>query len=229
MIGPAGATGPSGPAGPKGDPGGNIASLDALAGLACTTGGKSGTSELTYDGQNHAVLTCVVSVASPQVRINEFATGVTSAAANEFVELVNSGGSPLDVSGYKLVYRSATGTSDVSLGTIPAGTIIAAGGFYLFGGSAYAGSPAADQSFSTGLAATGGGLGLRDPDGNLVDSVGYGSGTTNAFVETAPAPAPPTTASPGSSDVRIPNGADTNDNSADFTVSSTPTPRGSNS
>jgi hypothetical protein len=228
--GPVGPSGPSGPAGPKGDSGGNLASLEALDGIACSAGGKDGTTDLTYDAANHAVLTCVVSVTSPgQVRINEFSTGVTNAAANEFVELVNSGTSSVDVGGYKLVYRSATGTSDVSLGTIPAGTTIPAGGFYLFGGSAYAGSATADQSFSTGLASTGGGLALRNPDGDVVDSVGYGASTTNAFVETAPAPAPPATASPGSSDVRLPDGHDTNDNSTDFSVSSSPTPHGSNS
>ena len=226
--GPAGPSGPSGPAGPKGDSGGNLVSLDALDGIACSTGGKDGTTDLTYDAENHAVLTCVISNASPgQVRINEFSTGVTNATANEFVELVNAGSSPVDAGGYKLVYRSAAGTSDVSLGTIPGGTIIGAGGFYLFGGSAYAGSATADQSFSTGLASTGG-LGLRNPDGDIVDSVGYGASTTNAFVETAPAPAPPATTNPGSSDVRLPDGHDTNTNSTDFTVSSSPTPRGSN-
>ena len=76
-------------------------------------------------------------------------------------------------------------------------------------------------------ASSGGGLGLRDPDGDLVDSVGYGS-STNAFVETAAAPAPPATASPGSSDIRLPDGHDTDDNATDFTVSSTPTARGPN-
>jgi hypothetical protein len=60
-----------------------------------------------------------------------------------------------------------------------------------------------------------------------VDSVGYGS-STNAFVESAAAPAPPATASPGSSDVRLPDGHDTNDNETDFTLSSSPTPRGPN-
>ena len=98
-------------------------------------------------------------------------TGTTGAASNEFVELVNTGTAALDVSGYKLAYRSGAGTSDVTLATIPSGTSIPAGGFYLFGGSAYAGSIAPDQSFSTALAATAGGLAVRDASGAIVDSV----------------------------------------------------------
>jgi hypothetical protein len=161
--------------------------------------------------------------------INEFMTGVTGAASDEFVEIANVGTAAVDVSGYKLAYRSAAGTSDVSLATIPSGTTIPAGGYYLFGGSAYAGTPAPDQSFSTAIAATGGGLGLRNADGTLVDSVGWGSATTNAFVEgTATAP-PATTAAPGTSAARLPNGHDTNANSADFGAASPPTPKASNS
>ena len=100
---------------------------------------------------------------------------------------------------------------------------MAHGAFYLLGGSGYAGGKQANQSFSAGLAATAGGIGLRDPAGKLVDSVGYGT-ATNAFVETHTAPAPPVTALPGSSDIRLPDGTDTDDNGADFTVTAAPTP-----
>jgi hypothetical protein len=229
-AGQRGASGPSGPqgiAGPKGEPGAGLSSLDALDGITCSTGAGSGVVELSYDADSHAALTCVVgATGDPLVRINEFSTGVTDAAANEFVELVNAGGTTADLGGYKLVYRSATGTADVVLATIPSGTTVSGGGFYLLGGSGYTGSPSPEQTFATGLAASGG-VGLRDPDGDLADSVGYGS-STNSFVETAAAPAPPATASPGSSDVRLPDGHDTDDNATDFTVSSSPTPGGPN-
>jgi hypothetical protein len=123
-------------------------------------------------------------------------TGMTGAASNEFVELVNTGTAAADVGGYKLVYRSGAGTSDVTLATIPPGTTIAAGGFYLFGGSGYAGAVTPDQSFSAALAATAGGLALRDSSGAIVDSVGYGD-AVNAFVEAHPAAAPPAAARSG--------------------------------
>ena len=178
---------------------------------------------LTYDASAHAVLTCAATTSDGTVRVNEFSTGTTASATDEFVELFNAGASSADIGGYKLVYRSGAGTSDVALATIPAGTMLAPGAFYLFGGSGYAGTKAADQTFSAGLAGTAGGIGLRDAAAKLVDSAGYGT-ATNAFVETHAATAPPSTTPPGSSDIRLPDGHDTDDNSADFTVTAAPTP-----
>jgi hypothetical protein len=222
-TGAAGAKGATGPAGPK------VGSLDELNGSTCHAPAGTGTLAITYAADGTASIACVTDGggSSGDVRINEFMTGTSSAASNEFVEIVNAGTAAIDLSGYKLVYRSAAGTSDISLDTIPSGTTLAAGAFYLFGGSGYAGPPAADQSFGTALASTGGGLALRDASGTIVDSVGYGT-ATNAFVRGSAAPAPPSTAAPGSSDVRLPDGHETGDNSADFSVSTTPTPRVAN-
>jgi Lamin Tail Domain/Collagen triple helix repeat (20 copies) len=225
--GQAGVQGPQGPPGPKGDPGSGLVTFEDLNGLPCTAG-TPGTISISYDAAGHAIITCTASSGEAIIRINEFSTGVTGAAANEFVEIVNSGTAPADLSGWKLVYRSATGSTDTVLDTVPNGTTLDPGAFYLFGGKGYTGPPAADQTFATGLAAAAGGLGLRDGDGTLVDSVGYGSTATNGFVEGSPAPAPPATAAPGSSDARRPDGHDTNDNSVDFTVVTPPTPRATN-
>jgi len=225
-AGPAGAPGPigeRGPQGPKGDPGTSIDALETLNGIACRAGGRNGTVALTYDASAHAVFTCSANASGVVVRVNEFSTGTTASATDEFVELFNAGASTVVVGGYKLVYRSGAGTGDISLGTIPDGTMLAPGAFYLFGGSGYAGARAPDQTFSQGLAGTAGGVGLRDGGGKLLDSVGYGT-ATNAFVEAHAAPAPPSTAVPGSSDIRLPDGTDSDDNGADFRVTVVPTP-----
>jgi hypothetical protein len=229
-AGPAGPPGPRGERGPQGENGRGLTSFDELAGLPCTAPGHSGTVSISYGAGNEATIVCSVSGGgSPGgARVNEVMTGVTGAAANEFVELVNAGSEPIDASGYRVVYRSAAGTSDTLLGTLPAGTILAAGAHYLLGGAGYAGPVPADQSFATGMAATAGGVGVRNGDGTLLDSVGYGSTAANGLVEGQPATAPPTTASPGSSIGRMPDGTDANDNSVDFAVSATPTPRGVN-
>jgi len=221
--GPPGPQGERGPQGPKGDPGTSVGSLEQLNGLACRAGGRDGTVALTYDASAHAVFTCTATPTDSAVRVNELATGTSASATDEFVELFNAGPVRADLSGYKLVYRSGAGTSDVSLATIPDGTTLAPGAFYLFGGSGYAGAKTANQSFSAGIASAAGGVGLRNAAGTLVDSVGYGT-ATNTLVETRPAPAPPTTAAPGSSDIRLPDGTDTNDNGADLTVTATPIP-----
>jgi hypothetical protein len=222
-AGPAGSQGARGPQGLKGEPGASLESLEALNGLDCRAGGRTGSVAVTYDASRHAVFTCADAPVDSAVRVNEFSTGTTGSGGDEFVELFNAGSTAADVGGFKLVYRAGSGTSDVLLATIPAGTTIGAHGFYLFGGSSYAGAKKADQAFSPGLAASAGGIGVRDAAGKLTDSVGYGT-ATNVFVETGPAPAPPATAPPGSSDARHPDGTDTNDNSADFSVTATPTP-----
>jgi Lamin Tail Domain/Collagen triple helix repeat (20 copies) len=232
-AGPAGPAGPTGPAGPKGDPGQGLTSFDALDGLPCTADGQAGSIELTFDASRRAVLTCEAGGGGgggggdqSGLKVNEVSTGTTVGASDEFVELFNGGGAAVDVSGLKVVYRSAAGTSDIALATIPDGTTIAAGGYYLVGGSGYAGPATPDQSFSTGLAGTGGGVGLRPADGILVDSVGYGT-ATNALVEGSPVAAPPSEDSPAKSASRSPDGKDTNVNSADFVIA-TATPRAAN-
>jgi hypothetical protein len=199
-----------------------------LDGLSCNSG--AGTIDIKYDAAGRAVLTCVSSSGGggqPDLSVNELMTGITGAATNEFVEIVNTGTAAADLSGWKLVYRSAAGTSDVVLATIPDGTTLATGSFYLFGGAGYAGGPSADQSFSTGIAATGGAVGLRDATGALVDSVGWGT-ATNALVEGTPVAAPPTTGAPGASAARTPDGADTNNNAVDLVIDESPTPKASN-
>ena len=231
-AGAPGPAGPAGPQGPKGEPGAALSSFDALNGLACTFGGDQGVIQIDYDSEGHAEITCVTEdtppVGAARLTVNEFSTGVTGALGNEFVEIANAGDVPADVGGFKLVYRSASGTSDVTLATIPAGTTIPAGGFYLFGGNAYAGSHAADQTFGLGLSSTAGGVGLRDLAGALVDSVGYGEGAANALVEGSAAPAPPITDAPGSSVGRNGASGDTNSNAVDFIVTTAPTPGASN-
>jgi hypothetical protein len=244
-VGPAGAPGPAGergprgeagpagapgPTGPKGDPGPGLASIDDLAGLACTNGGAAGTVAVGYES-GRIVLTCTVAAPPPApglLRINEFMTGTAAAATDEFVELVNPTASPIDAGGYRVAYRSATGTTETVLATLPLGTTIAAHGFYVLGGAGYSAARAADLSFTAALAASGGGLGLRDATGTLVDSVAYGASATNAFLEGSPAPAPPAAAAPGKSAGRTPDGRDTDDNAADFSVLVAPTPGASN-
>lgn len=230
-TGAAGAAGPVGPAGPQGPPGAGLTSLEGLNGLPCHAGAQPGTVALTYDVNGVATLTCGSGGGGggteAALRVNELMTGSTGAASNEFVEIVNSGAAAADIGGFKLAYRSASGTSDVTLATVPAGTTLSAGGFYLFAGSGYAGTRAPDQSFSAAIAATGGGVALRDSGGAIVDSIGYGD-AVNAFVEGHPATAPPATAAPGSSTARLPDAHDTNDNAADFSVSASPTPGSSN-
>ena len=226
-TGATGAQGPQGPQGPAGPAGPALTSFDSLAGLSCTNAGQAGTISISYDGSGVAQIKCAAgSGGSAAILINEFSVGVEGALGDEFVEIVNTGTAAAELSGWKLVYRSGAGTSDVSLGTLADGTMLAPGAFFLFGGSAYSGAHPADKSFSAGLASAAGGVAIKDAAGNIVDSVGWGD-ATNSFVEGAAAAAPTIAPAPGKSDARHPNGHDTNVNSADFTIGD-PTPGASN-
>jgi len=155
--------------------------------------------------------------------VNELATGTVASASDEYIEMFNNSNTAVDLSDWTVVYRAAAGVSDTTLVTIPAGTTIQPGGFYLLGGAGYNGATVADQSFTSGLSAVGGAVGIRNVGRTLVDSVGWGT-ATNALVEGTPAVAPPA----GSGIDRQPDGFDTNNNSTDFKVSATLTPRAPN-
>jgi hypothetical protein len=143
--------------------------------------------------------------------VNEVQTGGVT-AADEFVEVLNRCGHAVALGGARLVYRAATGTSDVLLFAWPAEATMAAGARLVLGGSGFAG--ARDGTLAgAGLAAGGGAVGLRDAAGTLLDGAGWGT-ATNVLVEGAAGAAPPA----GSALARRPDGTDTDLNAADLAV-----------
>jgi uncharacterized protein len=189
------------------------------------------------------VILALLFTAMPMQRVQAISTTIVisqfqvagGTAADEFVELHNVGTTSFDLNGHRLVYRSAAGTTDVSLVAWTTSTIIPAGGYYLVAAAMSGTTPAGyddtvtpDVTFThsgTGsLAAAGGGLALRNGAANtgiIVDSVGFGT-ATNAFVETA------VTTAPGGNTSKIRKGSscqDTDNNSNDFDAANPSTPR----
>jgi hypothetical protein len=169
--------------------------------------------------------------------INEVQAGGQQGPSDEFVELRNGapcGGSLLD---WGLRYSSASGSAPSQLWTGQAGDTIAAHGYVILGGYAFQAPQDAgvigriSTDLNGSLAAGGGGVGLFDPGGTLVDGVAYETLTTQThpFIRpsnagsTGGAPNPPT----GKSIARTPDGANTNTNATDFQVA-TPSPGFSN-
>ena len=114
--------------------------------------------------------------------------GVRDSADDEFVELVNTTTHDINVSGYQILTRSSTATSDTLRFTFTAGTIMPAcssivvfgGGAFdpqnpVFGGAQVFKPPTASGSLS--LTNTGGAITLQDSTGNLVNLVSYGGST----------------------------------------------------
>lgn len=161
---------------------------------------------------------------------NEVLTGVTGSATTEWIEIYNPCTSAINITGWRVGYRGATTAGDLNatdsstLFTFPARTI-APMGYVLLAGTGYMGT--VDGRLSTGIADAGGGIGLRNMAGTVVDSLGWGT-ATNAFVRVRPAAVAPLAAAPGHTIQRLPDGTDTGNNMADFHASMTPTPRGAN-
>ncbi|GHJ58325.1 hypothetical protein NOK12_08440 [Nocardioides sp. OK12] len=154
---------------------------------------------------------------------------------HDFIELFNPTDEAISVDGWSVQYRSASSTSTAQ--TTPLTGSVPAGEHYLVrgaGGSTGAELPAPQASGSLNLSATNGQVFLVDstagltpadvPAGSVagsqafVDMVGYG--TANVF-ETTAAP------SPGGNVASLSRGDETSDtdvNSADFSVTQSPTP-----
>ncbi len=167
--------------------------------------------------------------------INEVETGSSSTGFDEFIELYNPCSMTITLNGWKLVYRAqsnlapASGSDSSTLVTF--GTLsIPSGGFLFYANASgtFAKAPyAPDGTYAPGMASAGGGVGLRDATNALIDSVFWGpvpEGGVHAFIETSPAPVAATSAPPGTSISRLPNGKDSGDNSKDFASTAPPTP-----
>ncbi|UVJ40308.1 ExeM/NucH family extracellular endonuclease [Arthrobacter sp. CJ23] len=179
---------------------------------------------------------------SPVVISEAYLSGGSAGAAykNKFVELYNSSDSPVDLAGWSVQYRPATGTGAPS-GVTPLTGSIPAKGHYLVQGATNSATstapalPKADVEAPGTLnpSGTAGTIVLARqstalnplPAGSVVgnpavaDLLGYG--TSNTF-ETAAATAPA-----GNTDVKSlnrSNGSDTDSNAADFSLSASITP-----
>jgi hypothetical protein len=155
--------------------------------------------------------------------IAEVVTGGAS-ASDEYFELTNAGPAAADLNGLEVAYASSAGTTATRRVGWAAALLLAPGRHILVANSAGIYAAQADATYTAGIAATGGSLVLRPSGGTPIDAVGWGD-ATNAFLETAPAAAPPA----GSSIERKPGGAggnvsDSNDNATDFALNAGPTP-----
>ncbi len=161
---------------------------------------------------------------SPHLVISQFQTGGGGAGTfnDEFVEIFNRGASPVDLNGYRLVYRSATGANDVAnpFALWTASTIIPPGGYYLIASTSYDGPATPDLTYDPttcqcSMGGNGGGLAIRlgpNNTGAVIDSVGWGT-ATNIYVEGSVTAAPAS----NNSQSRNQNGCqDTDSNAADF-------------
>lgn len=164
------------------------------------------------------------SLTSTTVLIGEVQTASGSDADLEFIELYNASIVPLSLNGYTLFYRSASGTSDLTVYTFKVTETLPAHGHFLLVHTGKTIGVTPDAVFAQQLSGSGGGLAIK-LGASVIDSVGWGS-ATNAFVEGSSAASPPA----DQSLERLPGGGlgsdqDTDNNATDFQVLTTPTPQ----
>jgi hypothetical protein len=155
-------------------------------------------------------------------------TGITFSPATRFSHSSNEPVQPLDRS----ITLDQPLSSGYAVNAPVVDTAVATAG--------YQGSPTPDQWFGgPALSASAGSMVLRDAHGNVVDSLNYGAlvdpwaaegyqGGGASAASGCVAPAPGTAPGAGTSDIRYPDGNNTDSNCTDFAATSDPTPGGAN-
>lgn len=138
-------------------------------------------------------------------------------ASNDLVKIYNPTASTVDISSWKLHKKSSTG-GDASIREFPVGTTIAPGQYFVWANSAdgFAASVGADTSSTQTLSADNS-VALLDANGDIVDAIAWGTGTSQ-YGE-----GPPYATDPGANQMLVrqsPGGVmvDTDNNANDFTL-----------
>lgn len=122
------------------------------------------------------------------ITINEFTTNGPNGSYDEFAELYNPTNNDINITGWKLQYKSATG--DTWQSKVGAGLtgVIKAKSFFLLASKSYSLTTTPDYKHGAnwGLADAGGHLRLIDSNANVIDKVGWGNADEP---EGSPAPA----------------------------------------
>lgn len=168
-------------------------------------------------------------------------SGLSGFSTDEFVELYNPTDLPVDITGWQLVKRTASGATYPLIESLEALTIVGHGYVFIAHPTGYTGSVLPDARYTTANSLSAdNSIELVSPVG-IVDQVGWGSAT---HVEGVKAPTPgsaksierkalPSSTSAdmvdGGADVFRGNGEDTDHNDADFVSRDVPDPQSSTS
>lgn len=105
------------------------------------------------------------------ILVTEVQTGSEVSASEEFVEIYNITAQGVDIGGWGLYYKSATGANWAKKATVPVGTILQSDDFFVF-----AANLPANTQYAGGLSGSGGNIQIRDSSGSVIDQFGWGNG-----------------------------------------------------
>jgi predicted extracellular nuclease len=200
------------------------------------SGGADGSAD-GYQPANAGVMTTTADCTGIATHVVISQVQVAGAAASdEFVEIHNPTASDVDISGWELEYKSATGATwnNFANSTVPASTTLPARKFFLFTGDGYTGGVAGDRSYTNTMSGTAGHVRLLNGTGGVIDRVGYGA-TADSAEGGAPATVPPANQSVTRKSYASGvfagkgNGYDTDNNANDFAAPAASAPRNSSS
>lgn len=170
------------------------------------------------------------------VKINEFLpnpAGTDSEALSEWVELLHTGSTAIDVSTWVIAKATSAGDEGANLSallTFPAGTMLEPGQFLVVGGVLAEEVELFTESFDLGSGSAGDGVYLVDCAGTIADSALYGGDNEDGLTEDDGG-APEFVAGKPSDDqcvARIVDGEDSDESAEDFAVTAFCTPGAAN-
>lgn len=214
--GSGGVSGSGGTGGATGGSGG----VSGAAGTAGAGGSDGGAGTAGTGGASGGAGGSDAGVCTGPVVINEVATDGTS-GSDEYVELYNAGDCTVDLDGWRLDYTSSSGSTKTNW-TGTSSDSLPAKGYFVLAGGGFAGTANYKWGSGFGLAKSGGGVALYNGvSTSPVDSMAWENvPSSHIDIEGTACANIPSLASAS----RIPDGHDTNDNSADFVVPAQRTP-----
>jgi len=175
--------------------------------------------------------------------ISELAVKGPAGAGDEFIELYNPTNEAIDIEGWRLQYKSATGNNETGWANKATFGMVSLQPhqYYLVGSKSYVGTVVPDLVLDgdLGLAAGAGHVRLVTMDGTVVDKIGYGTTSPKAepsapegtaimapvtftndqsIERKATAGSTAESMAPGGVDATRGNGVDTDNNGADFVI-----------
>lgn len=189
---------------------------------------SQGVPQTIYSNVNHILIS--------EVQI----TGGLGKTTNDFIEIYNPTSEQFNLKGYRLVKRTETGATDISIKSWTTDVFIPARGYYLWANSKYTDISAAPDAVTTASIADNNGAAIRfgaNDTGTIIDALAWGT-AQNIFAEGSAFSTNPgvnqslertafngTCASPGGAGSG--NGCDTDNNLTDFVLNSTTNPKNS--
>ena len=111
---------------------------------------------------------------SSSIVLSEVMTGYVDGLSKEFIELYSNQAEAVDISGWSIEYKSATGTSWSKRAIAAQDTLIEPKQFLVF--STETDGNGDTQKLTSGMSQTGGNVRLRNKEGVVIDQVAWGDG-----------------------------------------------------